>query len=108
MTNVAMTMDYVRIHQGTLASRTSASVVAPSTALFHFDMVYADWQPDWSRFAHFESNTALSRSSVDGHVESVSFEDDALQNPNPFGERPWNGVQFADFNTFVTNGWKPY
>ncbi len=108
LTNVPMTMDYPKIHAGNLASRRSTDVLQTSNALFHFDLTIADWIGDETRFAHFDSGAAFNRTSIDGHAETVVYDDYVDESEDLFRDRPWPGLAFADFNTFVREGWRPY
>ncbi|MEM6332019.1 MAG: prepilin-type N-terminal cleavage/methylation domain-containing protein [Planctomycetota bacterium] len=108
ITNVPMTMDYPSIWQGEIASRRTANALQPSDALFHLDILHADWIGQPERFAHYEAGSAFNRSSVDGHVENVSYDDYVDASPDRFRDRPWNGLPFNDYNPFVRDGWQEY
>lgn len=108
LTNTPMTMDYPKIHAGTRASRRSIDVLQPSNALFHFDLTIADWIGDETRFAHFDSGAAFNRTSIDGHAETVAYDDYVEESEDLFRDRPWPGLVWSDFNTFVREGWKPF
>ncbi len=113
--NATMTMDYPKIHSGVLASRNDLAALQTSEALFHADYVWASWlaggnqpQDEKEKFPHLLAGNALNRASIDAHVESVSLEDFRAENEDPFRDRPWNGIPFADLNTFIVKGWKSY
>lgn len=113
LTNVPMTMDYTKIHNGTLASRRTIDALQTSNALFHFDLTYADWigsetEEDQADFAHFDSGIAFNRTSIDGHAESVIFDDYVDETEDQFRDRPFPGLVWADYNTFVREGWKQF
>lgn len=113
LTNVPMTMDYTKIHSGTLASRRTIDALQTSNALFHFDLTYGDWignetEEDIADFAHSDSGIAFNRTSVDGHAESVTFEDYVAETEDQFRDRPFPGLVWADYNTFVREGWKEF
>lgn len=108
LTNVPMTMDYAKIHAGTQASRRSIDVLQTSNALFHFDLTIGDWIGDETRFAHFDSGAAFNRTSIDGHAETVAYDDYVQESEDLFRDRPFPGLVWADYNTFVREGWKEF
>ncbi len=108
MTNVPMTLDYVKIHNGVRATRRTGQALLPSDAMISFDLMFANWIPEESRFAHDDAGSAINRSFVDGHVEGMLFDELVDANPDLFRDRPYAGLAFLDYNEFIRNGWKAY
>ncbi len=94
--NTQEAIDFASLTTAQRRSTRLTQVQAPTQARVMYDVAFADWTNDPTRFPHNRSGGGICVLHLDGHAETMTVETYATLSPFPGAEQ---------FNPFITEGW---